>query len=119
MASRPRHARPRRQRLRRAGLTLTVTGVAALSAVGTAQAAVVDIDPKDPLATVGHVVDPVANLQLNPMANTGVDPLNNGVGTQIADFQEISTTDVTGPLAGGASLADLAAPLTDTVELPR
>lgn len=119
MASRSRHARPRRRRLQRAGLTLTVTGIAALSAAGAAQAAVVDVDRADPLSTVGHLVDPVANLRLNPMANTGVDPLNNGVGTQIADFKEVNTQDVTAPLAEGASLADLTAPLAQAVAPPR
>lgn len=122
MASRPRHARharPKTRRLLSAGLTLSAAGFAALSAAGSAQADIIDLYPKDPLATVGHVVDPVTNLQLNPMANTGVDPLDNGVGTQVADFQPISTTDLTGTLADGASVSDLTAPLTDAVDSRR
>ena len=42
------------------------------------------------------------SLQLNPLANTGVDPLDNAVGTQVADFKPVSTTAVTGPLVTGA-----------------
>ncbi|MEU3602893.1 hypothetical protein ABZ714_29925 [Streptomyces sp. NPDC006798] len=45
--------------------------------------------------------------QLNPLAQTGVDPLANGVGTQIADFKPIGTDLVTGPLSNGAALQDL------------
>ncbi|MGV9311525.1 hypothetical protein ACWDR0_04945 [Streptomyces sp. NPDC003691] len=45
--------------------------------------------------------------QLNPLAKTGVDPLANGIGTQIADFKPIGTDLVTGPLADGAALQDL------------
>ncbi|MBU7596701.1 hypothetical protein JGS22_003360 [Streptomyces sp. P38-E01] len=115
MASRARHARPRRRRLLSAGLTLSAAGAAALAAAGSAQADIVTVDPADPLATVGHVVGPVADLQLNPMAKTGVDPLDNGIGTQIADFRPISTKDVTGPLSEGASLSDLAAPVTGLI----
>lgn len=90
-----------------AGLTLSAASAAVLSASGAAQAA----DPLElgeAVSSVGYAVDPVTDLQLNPLANTGVDPLDNGVGTQIADFQPISTTAVTGPISNGASLSDLA-----------
>ncbi|MEV6400695.1 hypothetical protein AB0M39_38960 [Streptomyces sp. NPDC051907] len=47
------------------------------------------------------------SLQLNPLAKTGSDPLDNVVATQVADFKPISTGAVTGPLASGAALEDL------------
>ena len=50
---------------------------------------------------------PVKRLQLDPLANTGVDPLNNAVGTQIADFKPVSTAMVTDPVAKGGALQDL------------
>ncbi|NGO69818.1 hypothetical protein [Streptomyces boncukensis] len=56
---------------------------------------------------VGAVLDTTTSLQLNPLAKTGTDPLDNSVGTQVADFPGISTSAVTGPLARGASLSEL------------
>ncbi|RFU87455.1 hypothetical protein DY218_06870, partial [Streptomyces triticagri] len=58
-------------------------------------------------SAVGNGLAPATDLQLNPLANTAVDPLNNAVGTQIADFKPLSTELVTGPLARGAALSDL------------
>ncbi|GAA2602954.1 hypothetical protein [Streptomyces axinellae] len=46
-------------------------------------------------------------MPLNPMAGTGTDPLNNAVATKVADFREVSTAALTGPLARGASLTEL------------
>ncbi|MFH8614168.1 hypothetical protein ACH4E8_03705 [Streptomyces sp. NPDC017979] len=45
--------------------------------------------------------------QINPLAQTGVDPLANGVGTQVADFKPVGTDLVTGPLSDGGALKDL------------
>ncbi|MBO8194942.1 hypothetical protein ITI46_25275 [Streptomyces oryzae] len=56
---------------------------------------------------LGSTLKAVNDLQLDPLANTGTDPLDNSVGTQIADFRPLSTAAVTGPLARGASLGDL------------
>ncbi|MBB1253574.1 hypothetical protein H3146_09355 [Streptomyces sp. OF3] len=109
MASRPRHARPAAPRLLRAGVTLSAAAGVALSAAGAAQAAIVD----DPVGSVGHAVAPFTNLQLHPLAKTGVDPLDNGVGTQIADFQPITTTALTEPLSSGSNLSDLVGRATD------
>jgi hypothetical protein len=53
------------------------------------------------------VAGPVKSLQLDPLANTGADPLDNHVGTQVADFRSVGTRDVTGPVTQGASLDDL------------
>lgn len=52
-------------------------------------------------------VDPVEHLKLYPMAGSTVDPLTNGVETQVADFKPIGTTTVTRPLTDGASLSQL------------
>ncbi|MFG3220239.1 hypothetical protein [Streptomyces sp. NPDC048185] len=54
--------------------------------------------------SVGHVAGPVAGLKPNPLAGTGVDPLDNGVGTQVADFRPVSSTEVTRPVAQAESL---------------
>ncbi|MEV6112136.1 hypothetical protein AB0L59_06335 [Streptomyces sp. NPDC052109] len=61
------------------------------------------IDPQAGLAaltgTVGYVTGPVAGLKPNPLAGTGVDPLDNGVGTQVADFRPVGSQMLTGPVA--------------------
>ncbi|MDK1472693.1 hypothetical protein QNO07_04505 [Streptomyces sp. 549] len=108
MASHARHARPRARTLLQAGLTLSAAGAVALVSGGAAQADIVNTS--DPLGTVGHAVTPIKQLQLDPLANTGVDPLDNGVGTQIADFQPLGTTQLTAPLTQGGTLGSL--PLT-------
>ncbi|MFI2208847.1 hypothetical protein [Streptomyces sp. NPDC020141] len=109
----------------RAGLTVAAMA-AALGAGGAAQAAAVPAPAVDggldaigtalggpgggavgavnnSVSGLGHVT----SLQLNPLANTGVDPLANAVGTQVADFKPISTELVTGPLSRGGALKDL------------
>ncbi|MFH8988895.1 hypothetical protein [Streptomyces sp. NPDC017940] len=63
-------------------------------------------------ATVGGL-GPVKDLRLNPLAGTGTDPLDNSVGTQIADFKPVSTAAVTKPLTQGGSPAEL--PVVDRV----
>ncbi|MGW7553538.1 hypothetical protein ACWGJZ_20115, partial [Streptomyces rimosus] len=50
---------------------------------------------------------PVKKLKLDPLSGTAADPLNNTIGTQIADFKPLTTGLVTGPLAGGGALEDL------------
>ncbi|MYW33268.1 hypothetical protein, partial [Streptomyces sp. SID2119] len=52
-------------------------------------------------------IRPITNLQLHPLAKTGVDPLDNAVGTQVADFQPVSTAILTDPLTSGGAIADL------------
>ncbi|MFJ4710989.1 hypothetical protein [Streptomyces sp. NPDC088785] len=47
------------------------------------------------------------SLQLDPLAGTGVDPLDNGIGTQVADFKPIGSSGLTAPLTSGGSLEDL------------
>lgn len=57
--------------------------------------------------TVGYVTGPVAGLKPNPLAGTGVDPLDNGVGTQLADFQPLATQALTGPVAQAQSIGSM------------
>ncbi|MEV6841136.1 hypothetical protein AB0N17_42810 [Streptomyces sp. NPDC051133] len=66
------------------------------------------IDPQAGLTAltsgVGYVTGPVAGLKPNPLAGTGVDPLDNGVGTQVADFKPVGSRMLTGPVAEARSL---------------
>ncbi|ATL30058.1 hypothetical protein [Streptomyces formicae] len=122
--------RPGVRALLRVGLTVTAAG-AALGAGGAANASaaepvaaaptagfatpVGDVDAGAPgkavldavrRSTAGGLA-PAKALRLNPLAGTGVDPLDNSLGTQIADFKPISTAAVTAPLTEGAALQDL------------
>lgn len=109
---------PARLALLRAGLTVA-TVAAALGAGGAAHAAPtiapVGLDTLEEQAqgATGVVTNSLSgagqlkSLQLNPLAKTGVNPLDNSVGTQVADFQPVSTAAVTGPLAAGAAAKDL------------
>jgi hypothetical protein len=56
---------------------------------------------------LGAAVGTMRNLPLDPLSNTGVDPLDNGVGTQVADFKPLSTTAVTDQVTRGGSLGTL------------
>lgn len=130
MNSSARHARkknPLRSRLLRAGLTVTAAGAVVTGAGGAASAAEQPLSAAAEKAksdrsglrtasegltrgvhgSLGGAVGAVKHLQLNPLAKTGVDPLDNVLSTQIADFRPVSTAAVTGPLAEGASLAEL------------
>lgn len=102
--------------LRLASLTATATG--ALLAVGAGTAAA-SADPAGELGkslgtatevtggALQSAVDPALDLQLYPLANTATDPLNNTLGTQVADFRPVSTELLTGQLSGGASTRQL------------
>ncbi|MFF8671078.1 hypothetical protein [Streptomyces sp. NPDC015242] len=69
------------------------------------------IDPQSGLqaatGTVGYVTGPVAGLKPNPLAGTGVDPLDNGVGTQLGDFKPMTSQALTGPVAQAQSIASI------------
>ncbi|MFD6972459.1 MULTISPECIES: hypothetical protein [unclassified Streptomyces] len=98
-----RHAAPSApNRLRTAGLTLSMAGAALALSAGGAQASELDV----PAALAG-VTDPIANLKVNPLAHTGVDPLDNGVATKVADFPSVGTGMVTGILTQGPSVGEL------------
>ncbi|MET7702856.1 MULTISPECIES: hypothetical protein [unclassified Streptomyces] len=70
-----------------------------------------NIDPQAGLGaltgTVGYVTGPVAGLKPNPLAGTGVDPLDNGVGTQLADFKPLASQALTGPVAQASSIGSI------------
>ncbi|MEV0036637.1 hypothetical protein [Streptomyces sp. NPDC050804] len=119
-----RHAAPTspRRALLRAGLTVTAAGAAL--GLGGVPAAVASSDSGLQLAAAGQAAGqglagalthsttgalaPVTKLKLNPLSGTGVDPLDNAVGTQVADFKPLSTSALTDPLAkGGGALQDL------------
>ncbi|MFE5510118.1 MULTISPECIES: hypothetical protein [unclassified Streptomyces] len=118
-----RHAAPstsRRSALLKAGLTVTAAGAALVGAGAGAQAAaplplpVGSLTQTDTAAAgagalggVGHALGPLTRLQLDPLANTGVDPLDNGLGTQVADFKPVGTNLVTDHLTKGGAVADL------------
>ncbi|PVE11061.1 hypothetical protein [Streptomyces scopuliridis] len=113
-----------RRTLLRAGLTLTAAGVA-LGLGGTAAQAADPAAPTPATGTgqqlsesssaagqaltgsVGYVLGPLTDLKLYPLAKTGVDPLDNAVGAQIADFKPVSTAPLTAPLTEGAALKDV------------
>ncbi|MEU4980399.1 hypothetical protein [Streptomyces sp. NPDC021969] len=118
-----RHASPRPPHAQRALVALAATGAALAAGAATASAdsgetiaglahtrptSLGNIDPQAGLAavtgTVGFVTGPVADLKPNPLAGTGVDPLDNGVGTKVADFQPLTSTALTGPVAQAQSL---------------
>ncbi|MEU5221032.1 hypothetical protein AB0G79_33195 [Streptomyces sp. NPDC020807] len=118
---------PRRSALLKAGLTVTAAGAALVGGGAAAQALAPVPLPVDSLtrtdasaagagalAGVTHGVGPLTRLQLDPLANTGVDPLDNGLGTQVADFKPVGTGLVTDHLTKGGAVADLpvAGPLT-------
>ncbi|GHE48711.1 MULTISPECIES: hypothetical protein [Streptomyces] len=63
--------------------------------------------------TVRYVTGPVADLKPNPLAGTGVDPLDNGVGTQLADFRPLTSQMLTGPVAQAPSVGSI--PVVDQV----
>jgi hypothetical protein len=130
------HARPRtsrtsaaRRALARGGVVVTAAG-AALGAGGLASASAAE-QPASPAGTattrlerqqpgaglehalggvrsgVAGALAPAKNLQLDPLAGTGSDPLANGVGTQVGDFQPVGTSGLTAPVTRGDSLAEL------------
>ncbi|MFI0979822.1 hypothetical protein ACH4SP_22820 [Streptomyces sp. NPDC021093] len=137
-----------RRALLQAGLTVTAVGAALSAGAGAAQAAPaatpaalavapvtlplpgVDQSLDEVGATPGQAltgalqhaaaggIAPAKSMRLNPLAGTSVDPLDNTVGTQIADFQPVNTAAATAPLAKGAGLKDLPVVGTVTGALP-
>jgi hypothetical protein len=129
-ASMARHASPKNPAARRTIVALATAGVALGAGATTASAAdsapVVDVmrtrptslgtvDPQAALPAltgpVGYVTGPVryaarplADLKPNPLAGTGVDPLDNGVATQLADFKPLSSRTLTRPVAQAESI---------------
>jgi hypothetical protein len=120
-----RHASPHTPTARRALVALATTGVALGAGAATASAATgpvpdatrarpVSLGQADPQAglqalkgSVGYATGPLANLKPNPLAGTGVDPLDNGVGTQVADFKPLNSRSLTRPVAQASSLGSV------------
>ncbi|MGW0819919.1 hypothetical protein [Streptomyces sp. NPDC002845] len=119
-----RHSAPHTLTARRVMLAATTAGLALGADAGTAVAngaPVVEIPHRptslgtvDPQAglqaltgSVQYVTGPVAGLKPNPLAGTGVDPLDNGVGTQLADFKPLSSQTLTRPLAQAPSVGNI------------
>ncbi|WP_329220465.1 hypothetical protein OG352_27265 [Streptomyces sp. NBC_01485] len=121
-----RHDSPQTSTGRRALAALATAGVALGAGAGTAAAAtgepVVDvmrthptsigrIDPQaglqGALGSLTYVTGTVSDLKPNPLAGTGVDPLDNGVGTQLADFQPLTSQMLTGPVAQAQSIGSI------------
>ncbi|MEY9486645.1 hypothetical protein RKD26_002439 [Streptomyces calvus] len=118
-----RHKVPRTPAARRALAVLATAGVAL--GAGAATAAAADSGPllgdagrvAGPVAgtvagtvagpVAGPVAGTVAGLKPNPLAGTGVDPLDNGVGTQVADFRPVDSRAVTGPVAQAPSVGSI------------
>lgn len=98
-----RHKAPGKPTVRRA-LAVLATASVALGA-GAATAAAADSDSL--LDDTGQVVGTVADLKPNPLAGTGVDPLDNGVGTQVADFRSVDSREATGPVAQARSVGSI------------
>ncbi|MFC8369121.1 MULTISPECIES: hypothetical protein [unclassified Streptomyces] len=98
-----RHKAPKTPTVRRA-LAVLATASVALGA-GAATAAAADSDSL--LDDTGRAVGTVADLKPNPLAGTGVDPLDNGVGTQVADFRPVDSREVTGPVAQAPSVGSV------------
>ncbi|QNP70574.1 hypothetical protein IAG44_14770 [Streptomyces roseirectus] len=110
---------------RRALAALATAGVALGAGAGAAVAAeapVVDAVRANPsslgqmdaeaglqgaLGALPHATGAVTGLKPNPLAGTGVDPLDNGAGTQLADFQPIATQALTGPVAQAQSIGSM------------
>ncbi|MEU6057458.1 hypothetical protein [Streptomyces sp. NPDC047097] len=102
----------RHKLLLKASLAVTAIGAVVGAGGGTAQAAEAAAAPvTDPAAALAAVTGAVPyvtavpkNLKLNPLAQTGVDPLDNGVGTQVSDFRPLDTTAMTGSLTSAPNL---------------
>ncbi|MFE5035674.1 hypothetical protein [Streptomyces sp. NPDC056683] len=120
-----RHASPPTPTARRALTALTTAGVAlgagaataaadtrpAVDVVHTRPTSLGHIDPQAGVrvltAMLPYVTGPVAGLKPNPLAGTGVDPLDNGLGTQLADFKPLTSKMVTRPVAQAPSVGAL------------
>ncbi|GGJ21110.1 hypothetical protein [Streptomyces brasiliensis] len=120
-----RHASPVNSTARRALFALATAGAALGAGAATASAAdagpLVDVPPRsaslgdvDPLAglqavngSLPYATDALRSLKPNPLAGTGVDPLDNGIGTQVADFKPVTSRALTAPIAEAQSLGGL------------
>ncbi|MGP4083242.1 hypothetical protein [Streptomyces sp. KR55] len=112
-----RHEIPQKSTARRVLVALATAGMAL--GAGATNAAAADAEPADHPVSLGrtdpqagfqalrHATGPVTGLKPNPLAGTGVDPLDNGVGTQVADFKPVTSRDLTGPVAQAPSVGSV------------
>ncbi|MGW3725333.1 hypothetical protein [Streptomyces sp. NPDC000851] len=63
--------------------------------------------PQAGFQALRHATGPVTGLKPNPLAGTGVDPLDNGVGAQVADFKPVTSRVLTGPTAQAQSIGSM------------
>ncbi|MGA5438899.1 hypothetical protein ACPCKW_05085 [Streptomyces griseoincarnatus] len=98
-----RHKAPATPVVRRSMAVLATAGAALGVAAAGASAAEAQVLPDD----AGQVVGTVADLKPNPLAGTGVDPLDNGVATRVADFRGLDSREVTGPVAQAESVGGI------------
>ncbi|MER7740254.1 hypothetical protein ABTX34_18365 [Streptomyces sp. NPDC096538] len=108
-----RHKAPRTPVVRRSMAVLATAGAALGVGAAAASAAEANVLPDSP----GQVVGTAADLKPNPLAGTGVDPLDNGVATQVADFRGLDSREVTGPVTQAESVGSIpvAGRVTDTL----
>ncbi|MEU7717733.1 hypothetical protein [Streptomyces tibetensis] len=98
-----------------AGMALGVGAVEAAAGTGSpldmVHTSVGKTDPRAGLEAAGdtlsHTTGTVTALKPNPLAGTGVDPLDNSVGTEVADFKPVSSREVTGPVAQAPSVGGM------------
>ncbi|MEU1000649.1 MULTISPECIES: hypothetical protein [Streptomyces] len=117
-----RHDSPMKPTAQRALAVLATAGMAlgagaAAAAAGTGS--VLDVvhtsvgktDPRAGLQaasdTLAYTTGTITGLKPNPLAGTGVDPLDNSVGTEVADFEPMSSREVTGPVAQAPSIGGI------------
>ncbi|MFG2945055.1 hypothetical protein [Streptomyces adustus] len=120
-----RHDSPQTPTGRRVLVALATAGVALGAGAGAAAAAagpVPDVPRTHPgtvgavdpqaglnglLGSVRYISGPLSELKPNPLAGTGVDPLDNGVGTRLSDFKPLSSKSLTGPIAQAQSIGGI------------
>ncbi|KAB1140283.1 hypothetical protein F7R91_36510 [Streptomyces luteolifulvus] len=120
-----RHGSPHTPTVQRVLVALATAGVALGAGAATASAdtdpvadvlyaqpvSFGDVDPQTGIETltgaVGYATGPVWALRPNPLAGTGVDPLDNGVATQFADFQPLYSQSLTDPFAEAQSFSSM------------
>ncbi|MFF3252516.1 hypothetical protein [Actinacidiphila glaucinigra] len=102
-------------------LRAAVLAVSSAAAVASAGAAHADAQSegaataaKAGRAATSALIGTVNHVPVNPFAQTSVNPLDNSVGSQVADFKPVSTADVTKPVADSRTVSDLPL-LGDTV----
>ncbi|CAM5353887.1 hypothetical protein [Streptomyces purpurascens] len=126
-----RHDSPKKPTVQRALAVLATAGVALGAGAGAAAAgtgSVLDVvhtslgktDPRAGLQaasdTLAYATGTVTGLKPNPLAGTGVDPLDNSVGTEVADFRPMASREVTGPVAQAPSVGGI--PVVEQVTAP-